>query len=103
MRPAVEPPARCHEESNRTVPFRVSGDVCVFPSLLEERMPKMRKMMVSLCAAAALLFTGTAVRADPLWSYNTTTVPDIVASTFQSPINTTSVKFKGGSGNVTGT
>jgi hypothetical protein len=63
----------------------------------------MRKMMVSLYAAAALLFTGTAVRADPLWSYNTTAVPDIVASTFQSPINTTKVTFQGGSGNVTGT
>jgi hypothetical protein len=74
----------------------------MFPPLPEERMPKMRKTMVSLCAAAALLFTGTAVRADPSWSYAATSVPSISASTFNTPINTSSITFTGGSGNVTG-
>jgi hypothetical protein len=75
----------------------------MFPPLLEERMPKMRKMMVSLCTAVALLSTSTAVRADPSWSYAATAVPSISASTFNTPINTSSITFTGGSGNVTGT
>src|SRR5882724_6296088 len=94
MRPAVEPPARRREECNRTIRFRVSGDVCVFPSLLEERMPKMRKTLVSLCAATALLFTGTAVQAQSIpWGYSAT---DYV--TYSGPIKTSSITFQGRSG-----
>src|SRR5258708_19652617 len=100
MRPAVEPPARCLEGNQRIEPFRVSGDVCVFPPLLEERMPKMRKTLVSLCAATALLFTGTAVRADNIpWGYSAT---DTTIFNSNNPIQTSSIAFKGSSSVATG-
>jgi hypothetical protein len=72
----------------------------VFPSLLEERMPKMRKTLVSLCAATALLFTGTAVRADNIpWGYSAT---DTTIFNSNNPIQTSSIQFKGSSSVATG-
>ena len=65
-------------------------------------MPKMRKMMVSLYTAAALLLTGSAVSPTRNWSYAATAVPSIAASTFNTPINTSSITFAGGSGSATG-
>jgi hypothetical protein len=72
----------------------------VFPSLLEERMPKMQKTLVSLCAATALLFTGTAVRADNIpWGYSAT---DTTIFNSNNPIQTSSIQFKGSSSVATG-
>jgi len=56
----------------------------------------MRKFLVSLCAAAGLLLTGTAVRADVIsWDYSadTTTI-------FSGPSKVSSVTFTGQSGTV---
>lgn len=54
----------------------------------------MRKTLVSLCAATALLFTGTAVQAQSIpWGYSAT---DYV--TYSGPIKTSSITFQGRSG-----
>jgi hypothetical protein len=72
----------------------------VFSPLLEERMPKMRKTLVSLCAATALLLTGTAVHADSIpWGYSAS---DTTIFNTNNPIQTSSIVFKGASSVATG-
>jgi hypothetical protein len=59
----------------------------------------MRKTLVSLGAAAALLLTGTAVRADLIpWGYSAS---DTQIFNSNNPIKTSSIKFAGSSGAVT--
>jgi hypothetical protein len=63
-------------------------------------MPKMRKTLVSLCAAAALLVTGTAVQAQSIpWGYSAT---DTTIFNTNNPIQTSSIQFKGSSSVATG-
>jgi hypothetical protein len=65
----------------------------------KERMPHMRKLLVSLCAAAALLLTGTAVRADNIpWGYSAS---DVTIFNSNNPIQTSSIVFKGANGVAT--
>ena len=61
----------------------------------------MRKTLVTLCAATALLLTGTAVRADSIpWGYSAS---DTTVFNSNSPIQTSSIAFKGSSSVATGT
>jgi hypothetical protein len=68
-----------------------------FP-LHKERKPKMRKTLVSLCAAAGLFLTGTAARADMIpWQYAAT---DTTIYNSNNAIKTSSINFTGSSGVV---
>jgi hypothetical protein len=63
-------------------------------------MPKMRMTLVALCAASALLITGTAVRAGSVpWGYSAS---DTTIFNSNNPSQTSSIAFKGSSSVATG-
>jgi hypothetical protein len=84
----------------------------VFLALHKERKPHMQRYLVSLGAAAALLLSSSAARAQPItsnqiisWSYGASSAvnPDDGTNTVyntNNPLKTSKIEFDAGSGNV---